>query len=94
MVRLGEREAKGRGGVFPASRRRRGHCSCGVRRDELADTDAGVGHEREDRVVAFPKRVRSITIHRGLERVDLVGFEPHAQLNFGVYIIAHERSVR
>ncbi len=36
-----------------------------VNRDELADPDAGVVHEREDRVVAFLEIIRATVIHGG-----------------------------
>jgi hypothetical protein len=56
---------------------------------ERADADAGIGHECENCVVAFLKRVGTTAIHDGPERVDLVRLEPDVCLNFGVYIIAH-----
>ena len=53
-------------------------------RNEFADADTGVAHEREDRVVAFLKRVGTTAIDGGLEGVKLVGLEPDARLNCGV----------
>ena len=60
-----------------------------IDRDELADADTGVVHERDYRVVAFLEIVGTGLIHRGSERVDLVGFEPHARLNLGILISYH-----
>ena len=76
------------GGVFPASREIRRKRSRGVRREP--DADAGIVHECENCVVAFLEIVGTTAIDGGSESVELVGFEPDAHLNFGVYIIPHE----
>jgi hypothetical protein len=61
----------------------------GIDCNEFANADTGIVHECENCVVASLEIVGTAAIDGGPEGVELVGFEPHTRLNFGIYIIAH-----